>query len=89
MKDCLMEVKRNIISIHEIEQFCDPGSFLSDTSVRFFGLEWKPVLSTCRSLSQDMVMFLAHLVEKKTRDCQHLGRAFEALDKLENDVGNH
>ena len=65
MKDSLMEFKRNIISIHEIEQFCDPGSFLSDTSVRFFGLEWKPVFSTCRRIYQDMVMFWAHLVERK------------------------
>ena len=36
-----------------------------------------------------MVTFWANLVEENNVDCKQLGRALAALDKLENDVGNH
>ena len=89
MRDCLVEGARNILSIQEINLYYDPNCLLSDPSVRFFGLEWKPVFSTCKKIYQDMVIFWAHLVEENTVDCRLLRKTFAALDKLENDVGNH
>ena len=48
MKDCLVDGARDILSFQEIDQYYDPNCLLSDPSVRFFGLEWKPVFSTCK-----------------------------------------
>ena len=87
MKDSLVQSARNILSMEEMDQLDD--EHYNDPSVRFFGLEWRTVLTLCDSIYQDMVMFWAQLAEENTVDCSKLERTLAALDKLEHDVGNH
>ena len=67
MKDCMMKVAKNILSIQAIEQLDDQYRLLTDPIVSN-SLGW----NICRNIYKDMVIFWAHMVEENTVDCKLL-----------------
>ena len=57
MKDCMKEGARSILARQEIEQLDNQHYHDTDLSVRFFGLEWRPVFTICEDIYQDMTSF--------------------------------
>ena len=89
MKDCLVEGARNILTMQGIEDIDNQLYLDTDSSVRFFGLEWRTVFKICLKIYQDMTTFWTLLEEPHIVNYNLLARTLSALDKLEYDVGNH
>ena len=86
MKDNLMQLLRNSQVYNEEESV---GKQCSDPSVRYFGMEWKAIVKTCRWISKELDTLLEYLLEENIVGSSMLEKLLVEIGALENDVMNH